>query len=133
MRISDWSSDVCSSDLPYPSRDPADEARRLVVGSPSNLLEINHYLFAGRRDFTKPFRALIAGGGTGDATIMLAQQLSDVADRMSGSAAAAGSVVYLVLSSGALTVAAARAPARGLSIIRFFSGPLLISAERLVG
>src|SRR3546814_9350286 len=94
---------------PYPSRDPADEARRLVVGSPSNLLEINHYLFAGRRDFTKPFRALIAGGGTGDATIMLAQQLSDVAARMSGSAAAAGAVVDLDLSPGASKVAEAPA------------------------
>ena len=27
---------------PYPERDPADEARRLVVGSPSHLLEMNH-------------------------------------------------------------------------------------------
>ena len=51
---------------PYPARDPADERKRLIAGSPSHLLEINHYLFAGRRDFTHPFRALFAGGGTGD-------------------------------------------------------------------
>ena len=65
---------------PYPPRDPADEARRLVTGSPSHLLEIDHYLFAGRRDFVHGFRALIAGGGTGDATVMLAQQLADLGE-----------------------------------------------------
>ena len=102
---------------PYPSRDPADEAKRLVVGSPSNLLEINHYLFAGRRDFAKPFRALVAGGGTGDATIMLAQQLAD--------AGTAGEVVYLDLSAASRAIAEARAEARGLSNIRFVTGSLL--------
>ena len=49
---------------PYPPRDAADEAARLITGSPSHLAEINHYIYAGRRDFTTPFRALIAGGGT---------------------------------------------------------------------
>ena len=29
---------------PYPARDPADEAKRLIEGSPSHLLEINHYI-----------------------------------------------------------------------------------------
>jgi hypothetical protein len=51
--------------LPYPARDPADEARRLVIGAPSHLHELNHYVFTGARDFSKPFRALVAGGGTG--------------------------------------------------------------------
>ena len=32
---------------PYPARDPADERTRLITGSPSNLDEINHYVFAG--------------------------------------------------------------------------------------
>src|SRR3546814_20953746 len=59
---------------PYPSRAPADHAKRLIVGSPSNPLEINHYLFAGRRDFRTPFRAQIAGRGTCHATITLAQR-----------------------------------------------------------
>jgi hypothetical protein len=61
--------------LPYPARDPREEAQRLIEGSPSHLLELNHYLFAGARDFARPFRALVAGGGTGDALIMLAQHL----------------------------------------------------------
>jgi SAM-dependent methyltransferase len=102
---------------PYPSRNPADEARRLIVGSPSNLLEINHYLFGGRRDFAQPFRALVAGGGTGDATIMLAQQLAD--------AGGAGEVVYLDLSAASRSIAEARAEARGLTNIRFVQGSLL--------
>ncbi len=63
---------------PYPPRDPADEKTRLITGSPSHIAEINHYLFGGRRDFSKPFRALIAGGGTGDAAILPAQQLEHI-------------------------------------------------------
>jgi ubiquinone/menaquinone biosynthesis C-methylase UbiE len=106
---------------PYPSRDPADEAKRLVVGSPSNLLEINHYLYAGRRDFAKPFRALIAGGGTGDAAIMLAQQLADAA-RGRG---VPGEVVYLDLSTSSRAIAESRAAARGLDNIHFVTGSLL--------
>jgi hypothetical protein len=58
---------------PYPARDPADEAKRLITGSPSHIVEIDHYVFGGRRDWSKPFRALIAGGGTGDGAIMLAR------------------------------------------------------------
>jgi len=115
---------------PYPSRDPADEARRLVVGSPSSLLEVNHYLFAGRRDFTKPFRALVAGGGTGDATIMLAQQLADAAIKGGG---VAGEVVYLDLSQASRSIAEARAAARGLTNIRFVSGSLLDLARLDLG
>ncbi len=101
---------------PYPARDPRDEAKRLITGSPSNLAEINHYLFVGRRDFAAPFRALVAGGGTGDATIMLAQQLAD--------AGGAGEVVYLDISGAARHVAEARARARGLSNLTFLTGAL---------
>ena len=102
---------------PYPARDPEDERRRLVLGSPSNLAEVNHYLFAGRRDFSRPFRALAAGGGTGDATIMMAQQLAD--------AGAPGEVVYLDLSTAALETARARAAVRGLTNLAFHQGSLL--------
>ena len=28
--------------LPYPARDPRDEAKRLIVGSPSQTIEIDH-------------------------------------------------------------------------------------------
>ena len=58
---------------PYPERDPADEKKRLIVGSPSHPVEIDHFVFGGKRDWTKPFRALVAGGGTGDALMQMAQ------------------------------------------------------------
>ena len=102
---------------PYPRRDPAEETKRLITGSPSNLVELNHYLFAGRRDFAKPFRALVAGGGTGDGAIMLAQQLADRGE--------AGEVVYLDLSTAARQVAEARAKVRGLANISFQTGSIL--------
>ena len=103
--------------LPYPPRDPADEARRLVVGTPSHYLEINHYLYAGRRDFRQPFRALIAGGGTGDACIMLAQQLADQR--------CPAEIVHLDVSAASRAVCEARVAARGLRTVRFVTGSLL--------
>ena len=57
---------------PYPDRDPADEAKRLITGSPSDPPEIDHMLFGGVRDWRAPFRALVAGGGTGDGLMLLA-------------------------------------------------------------
>ncbi len=96
---------------PYPERKPADEARRLITGSPSHVLEINHFVFAGRRDFRRPFLALVAGGGTGDGAIMLAQQLAD--------AGKGGEVLYTDLSRAARAIAEARAEARQLTNIRF--------------
>ena len=102
---------------PYPPRDPRDEAKRLIEGSPSYLLEINHYVFAGRRDFTQPFRALIAGGGTGDGTIMLAQHLAD--------RGCPAEIVYLDVSAAARAIAEARARQRNLTNIRFLTGSLL--------
>jgi hypothetical protein len=105
---------------PYPERDPADEAKRLIVGSPSHPVELDHYLFAGRRDWTKPFRALVAGGGTGDALIQLAQVLA--------SAGRAAKITYLDLSTAARGIAEARAAARGLKGIEFHTGSLLDAA-----
>jgi ubiquinone/menaquinone biosynthesis C-methylase UbiE len=103
--------------LPYPARDPRDEAKRLIEGSPSHLLEINHYLYAGARDFAQPFRALVAGGGTGDGLIMLAQHLKDKG--------CPAEIVYLDLSKASRAIAEERAKARGLSSITFLTGSLL--------
>ena len=103
--------------LPYPPRDPRDEAIRLITGTPSHILEINHYLFSGRLNFTRPFRALVAGGGTGDACIMLAQQLAD--------RRCPGEVVYLDLSTASRQICEGRAKARGLRNINFLTGSLL--------
>jgi SAM-dependent methyltransferase len=103
--------------LPYPARDPRDEAQRLIEGSPSHLLEINHYLYAGARDFSRPFRALVAGGGTGDGLIMLAQHLSD--------RGCPAEIVYLDLSEASRALAEQRAKVRGLGNITFMTGSLL--------
>ncbi len=101
---------------PYPARDPADEARRLVIGSPSHLREIDHWVFAAARPRSQPLRALVAGGGTGDGTIMLAQQLA--------AAGRPGQVTYLDRSAAASAIAQRRAAVRGLSI-EWHTGSLL--------
>ena len=102
---------------PYPERDPADEAKRLITGSPSHPLEIDHFLFAGRRDWSQPFRALVAGGGTGDALIQMAQILAN--------AGRSYDITYMDLSVSARGIAEARAAARGLEGITFITGSLL--------
>lgn len=102
---------------PYPARDPREEARRLVIGSPSHLREVDHWVFGARRPNTAPLRALVAGGGTGDGTIMLAQQMAW--------AGRPGSVTWLDRSSTARRIAAARAAARKLDNVRFEEGSIL--------
>jgi SAM-dependent methyltransferase len=102
--------------LPYPARDPRDEAKRLIVGSPSHVLEIDHYLFGGRRDWSKPFRALFAGGGTGDGAIMLAQQLADLG--------CPAELIHLDQSVAARGIAEARAARRGLTSLRCVTASL---------
>lgn len=103
--------------FPYPERDPADEKTRLITGSPSHPLEIDHYLFGGQRDWTEPFKALVAGGGTGDALIQLAQTLT--------SAGTPYEITYVDLSESARKIAEARAAARGLTNITFLTQSLL--------
>lgn len=102
---------------PYPERDPADEKKRLIVGSPSHPVEIDHFVFGGKRDWTKPFRALVAGGGTGDALMQMAQVLTN--------AGRPYEITYLDLSRSARKIAEERARVRGLSGIRFETGSLL--------
>ena len=111
--------------ISYAARDPRDEAIRLITGTPSHILEINHYLFSGRLNFIRPFRALVAGGGTGDACIMLAQQLVD--------RRCPGEVVYLDLSTASRQVCEARAKARGLRNIQFLTGSLLDLPSMKIG
>src|SRR3954462_11991553 len=102
--------------LPYPARDPREEKRRLITGSPSHLAELEHFLFAGRIARDRPCRVLVAGGGTGDAAIMLGQQLKD--------AGIPAEITYLDLSEASRRIAEARAETRGLEI-RFVTGSLL--------
>ncbi len=110
---------------PYPSRNPQDEKTRLIDGSPSNLKEVDHYVFAGARDFRLPFRALVAGAGTGDAAILLAQNLAD--------RRCPAEVHYLDLSAASRRIAEARAKVRGLTNIHFHIGSLLDLARMNLG
>ena len=95
--------------FPYPTRDPREEAKRLIIGSPGHLKEIDWWVFGATRPASRPLNVLIAGGGTGDATIMLAQQMAR--------AGRAGTITYLDRSAAAMDVAKARAAARGLANI----------------
>ena len=102
---------------PYPQRDPRDEAKRLIIGSPSHLREVDHWIFGARRPAAQPLRALVAGGGSGDATVMLAQQMTH--------AGRAGDVTWLDRSAAARRVAEARVAARKLGNVIFQEGSLL--------
>lgn len=101
--------------LPYPARDPEDERRELKRTWLDDLPMLNHHGFGGRRSFRDGFRALVAGGGTGDATIFLAEQL-----RGTGA-----EVVHLDFSAASTAIARRRAEVRGLESIRWVEASLL--------
>lgn len=110
---------------PYPPRNPADEATRLITGSPSHISEIEHHILAGRRGSPAPYRILVAGGGTGDATVMLAAQH-----------AAAGidaEIVHLDISEASSAIARARIDARGLTNTTFVHGAIETISTRDLG
>ncbi|MDD9922641.1 MAG: class I SAM-dependent methyltransferase [Boseongicola sp.] len=107
--------------FPYPERDPEDEKKRLIMGSPSHPVEIDHFLFAGQRDWAQPLRALVAGGGTGDGLIQLAQLLT-AANRPY-------EITYLDLSKASRNIAEARANIRALENITFVTGDLVTAPE----
>ncbi|MBO1327452.1 class I SAM-dependent methyltransferase [Acetobacter suratthaniensis] len=102
---------------PYPERSAKDEHKRLLIGSPSHLREIDYWVFGARRPASKPLRALVAGCGTGDGAIMLATHLSR--------AQRPAEVICLDRSKAALAIAQARADVRQLTNIRFIEGSLL--------
>jgi SAM-dependent methyltransferase len=102
---------------PYPARDPREDARRLIIGSPSHLREIDHWIFGARRPASRPLNALMAGGGSGDGTMMLAQQMAW--------AGRPGRVTWLDRSAHARKVATARADVRKLDNVVFEEGSIL--------
>lgn len=101
--------------LPYPPRDPADEKHRLIPTVGDDLAELNHYCFKGKQTFRDHFRCLVAGGGTGDAVIYLAEQLRETN----------AEIVYLDMTEAPRRVAEARAEARGLRNIHWVTASLL--------
>jgi SAM-dependent methyltransferase len=101
--------------LPYPPRDPREEKNRLIKTWLDDLPMINHYCFAGRQTFRNGFRVLVAGGGTGDATIFLAEQLRHTD----------AGIVHLDLSRASIEVGRERAKVRALENISWVNDSLL--------
>ncbi len=110
--------------LPFPARDPEDEARRLVATGLDYLGKVAHFCFGGTLDLSRRFRVLVAGGGTGDATIFLAEQLRDRKQAQ---------VTHLDLSAASIDVAKRRAEKRGLTNIRWIHGSILDIAPGTTG
>ncbi|MGZ8197218.1 MAG: class I SAM-dependent methyltransferase, partial [Burkholderiales bacterium] len=102
-------------ELPYPPRNPADENQRLLRTVGDDLAEMNHYCFRGRQSFQNHFRCLVAGGGTGDAAIFLAEQLRGTN----------AEIVYLDMSEASRRIAEQRAQTRGLENIQWVTASLL--------
>lgn len=101
--------------LPYPHRDPDNERRELRRTWLDDLPMIAHYGYGGAQPFDRGFRVLVAGGGTGDGTIFLAEQLRQTD----------AEVVHLDLSAASIAIAQKRAEIRGLKNIRWVRESLL--------
>lgn len=102
--------------FPYPPRNPEDDRTRIIGTWLDNLDLINHHGFRGKKRFDQGFRALVAGGGTGDGSIFLAHQLRDTD----------AEIVHLDVSAAAIDIARRRAAVTGLERrIRFVQASLL--------
>ena len=102
-------------DYPYPFRDPEEEKKRLLSIMGEYLGELNHYLYKGKENFKKGFRVLIAGGGTGDSAVYMAEQLKNTN----------AEVVYLDFSNPSMEIAKQRAENRGLKNITWVLDSIL--------
>src|SRR5262245_20889656 len=101
--------------LPYPARDPRYVRVRLAVSLHDHPPVLNHDCFSGRLSFGPGLWLLVAGGGTGDGTVFLAEQLRG----------ADAEVVHLDFSRASLDIARRRAEVRGLANIRWVHDSLL--------
>ena len=103
---------------PYPLRDPETEDPHAHIDvTPGHLFEVNQFVFDGGLGAGRPFRALYAGGGTGDGTLLAAIQAIAMG--------LPGEVVHLDISAASIAIARQRAELRGLDNIRFVQGSLL--------
>ncbi|MES2984090.1 MAG: methyltransferase [Pseudomonadota bacterium] len=92
-------------DLPYPYRDPQKEGEELYAIDGISLDAFSHVGWAGKRDLRDGARILIAGCGTGDMTVFLAEQLYGCSSE----------IVAIDLSSASIAIAKARLAKRGLA------------------
>lgn len=91
-------------EYPYPPVDPQTEKKMLHVPYTDALYAISHYCYGGKKDLRDNCRFLVAGGGTGDSAIALAEQLRGYKSE----------IVYLDLSQTSQNIARERARIRGL-------------------
>ncbi len=108
---------------PYPLVNPEDERRRISTTVLEAFDRLNHYCYGGRRDFTKPFRALIAGGGTGESLVHLAEQMRGYQ----------AEIIYLDMSRASMEVAKKRIEIRGLDNVTWIHDSLLNIPELGLG
>ena len=102
-------------DYPYPPCNPLDEKKRLVSLGMDCLDLVNHYCHSGDKDFSLGVRILVAGGGTGDEIIFLAEQLRNTDSEL----------IYLDFSNASMGIAQERARIRGLKNIAWIHDSLL--------
>jgi len=102
-------------DFPYPTRNPEDEKKFIIMTMSSLLPQINHMGFKGKQDFNN-FRVLVAGGGTGDSAIAWAECLRNKTN---------SEVIYLDMSTKSMSIAQERAKIRKLENITWLNESLL--------
>ncbi len=91
--------------LPYPMRDYTKEREILYTSDNASLDSINHEGWAGMRDLRKGARFLVAGQGTGDTTVFLAEQLRGTD----------AEIVSIDLSTASIAICKNRLAERGLT------------------
>lgn len=125
MQNNNFLSDVKQQyeDLPYPPVNPQDETKRLQRTWLEDLPMMNHYCYQGKESFRNGFRILVAGGGTGAATIFLAEQLRGTDAQ----------IVHLDLSAASIKIARQRAAIRKLDNIRWVQDSILNIPELGLG
>ena len=96
---------------PYPYRDSTQEAVRNTKTVMNDLNLISHFLTGGVYGYHESYQALVAGGGTGDATVHLARQLAQVQPK--------ARVVHIDLSAKAIHIARKRIQSLNLSNVHF--------------
>ncbi len=89
---------------PYPPRDPQNEKKFFTYVPTVSLEFLNYYHYEGRQDFSNGYRVLIAGGGTGDAVVTLAEQCRDKNVK----------ITYLDISKASMEVAKSRLKVRSI-------------------
>lgn len=100
--------------FPYPPK--RGDALSLGAILPSDLGAIGQYIYAGKLPRHRPFRVLVAGGGTGDAVVSLARQAAGLGMDLR--------LNYIDLSEASLGVARERAGKLGMDTSGFKRAPI---------